>query len=175
MRRIGPLLVVSLTLVILGPLASPAQGAAADIYLKIPSINGEPQYDCNDQGCGIDVKSYSFGSQDGTCVLNCTGWPTDPTSVSLFFSVTRVQKTDRCKMKTGTGTLDLQWPNDPATPVAQGTFVFKSRDSKTVVFSGQITSSTAAALSPSDPLLGSITFPPNPCTGGTAAASIRFG
>jgi hypothetical protein len=174
MRRIGPLFVASLTLAMLGSLALPAAGAA-DYILKISDIAGEPQYQCNDVGCGTDVISYTFRSQDGTCDACPAGWPTDPTTVSLLFSVTRVQKTDPCKMKIGTGTLDLQWPNDAATPTAQGTFVFKSRDSKTVVFSGRITSSTAAVLPSADPLHGSIGFPPNPCTGGTALASIRFG
>jgi len=78
-------------------------------------------------------------------------------------------------MKSGTGILEVTWPSDPSLPSAQGTFTFKAQDSKTVDFAGSITSSTLSVLLPGEPLNGFVTFPPNPCLGGTATAAFTFG
>ena len=78
-------------------------------------------------------------------------------------------------MKTGTGTLDLSWPGDHGLPTAHGTFTFKARDSRVVEFSGSITSSTLAVLPAGDALLGFVTHPPSPCTGGTAQTGTTLG
>jgi hypothetical protein len=63
----------------------------------------------------------------------------------------------------------------PSLPTAHGTFTFKARDSRVVAFSGSITSSTLAVLPAGDALLGFVTHPPSPCTGGTAQAGITLG
>jgi hypothetical protein len=78
-------------------------------------------------------------------------------------------------MQRGTGTLDVTWPSDPTLPSAQGTFTFKAKDSKTVVFAGSITSSTVSVLLQGEPIEGFVTFPPSPCLGGTATAAFTFG
>jgi hypothetical protein len=172
MRRFSWLVLASLVLTAV-PLATPA-GATTDIILKIDDIAGESQHDCNDTFCSPEVIAYAFIGTDAVCVQRCSGWPTDPTSVSLHFSITKVAANNRCKAKAGTGTLDLQWPNDVSTPVAHGTFTFKARDSKTLAMSGQMTSSTVPLLIPPNPWHGTITFPPSPCVGGTSSATIAF-
>jgi hypothetical protein len=155
------------------PVAS-ARAATNDLFLRIDSIAGESQHDCGDAFCSPDVIAYSFFSTGGVCVRQCSGWPTDPTTVSLTLSVTKVAANNPCIAKAGTGTLDLHWPDDVTTPVAQGSLTFKARDSKTMVLSGQMTSSTVPLLYPPTPIRGTVTFPPSPCVGGTSTATIRF-
>lgn len=152
-------------------IALPASGAA-DIYVVIAGIKGEPQYDCNDAGCGKIVIGYSF-TGPGTCQSGCLSWPSGSTETALSFSVARTFTSDACRMKTGTGTLDLSWPDDPLA-VARATLMFKARDSHTIAFTGAITSSTTSALRISDRLKGFVGFPPNPCDGGTTSGSITF-
>jgi len=78
-------------------------------------------------------------------------------------------------MKSGTGIMIATWPDDPSLPVAQGTFTFRARDSHVIVFAGSITFSTLAAVPVGETLSGFVTFPPSPCTGGTAQAGATFG
>jgi hypothetical protein len=172
MRRFSWLVLASLVLTVV-PLATPAE-ATPDIFAKIGDIVGESEHDCNDTSCSPEVIAYAFIGDDAVCVQRCSGWPTDPTTVSLTFSITKVAANNPCKAKAGTGTLDLQWPNDVSTPVAHGTFTFKARDSKTLAMSGQITSSTVPLLYPPTPIHGTITFPPDPCVGGTSSATLAF-
>ncbi len=80
-----------------------------------------------------------------------------------------------CRMKSGTGTLEASWPDDPTLPAAQGTFTFNAHDSHAVVLAGSITSSSLSVLLPGAAIGGSVTYPPSPCTGGTAQAEISFG
>ena len=101
--------------------------------------------------------------------------PAGPLDATLAFSVVSTFPPSPCRMKTGTGTLDLSWPGDHGLPTAHGTFTFKARDSRVVEFSGSITSSTLAVLPAGDALLGFVTHPPSPCTGGTAQTGITLG
>lgn len=173
MRRIGWVVLVGVLLTVV-PAAAPA-GAATDTYLRFDDITGESQHDCQDAVCSPDVISYSFSSTTGACAQNCTGWPTDPVTASLTFSITRLSANNPCKAKAGTGTLDLSWPLDAATPTASGSFTFKARDSKTLTFAGQLTTSTVSVLYPPQPIRGTIGFPPNPCVGGSTSATIVIG
>jgi hypothetical protein len=78
-------------------------------------------------------------------------------------------------MKSGTGSLSASWPSNPGLPTAQGTFTLKARDSHTADFSGGITASSLWALPVGEALGGSVTYPPSPCTGGTAQAGLSLG
>lgn len=171
LRRL--ILTLTLASAMFAPLISPPPAAASTITTyPVPSVSATPHFQCTDFGCGALI-GYDY-TGDGTCASGCVGWPTDPIRVTLTFTVTRTYPPSPCKMKSGTGTLDASWPTDPITPSAQGTFSFKARHAKTVTFSGQITSSTVPVLTPSDPIRGFVTFPPSPCTGGTAAAQVSF-
>jgi hypothetical protein len=112
---------------------------------------------------------------DGTCSATCAGFPVDPADLTLTFAVARFFPPSPCMMKSGTGTLSASWPSDPSLPTAQGTFTFKARDSHIVDFSGSITASALSALTVGEAIGGSVTFPPSPCTGGTAQAELSFG
>jgi hypothetical protein len=89
--------------------------------------------------------------------------------------VSRLFPPSPCMMKSGTGIMMATWPDDPSLPAAQGTFTFKARDSHVVVFAGSITFSTLAAVPVGEALSGFVTYPPSPCTGGTAEAGATFG
>ncbi len=141
---------------------------------SIAAATATPQFQCTDVGCGTAVIGYSYTGQ-GPCQTGCVGFPADPIDAALTFSVTRTYPPNPCRMQSGTGTLDVTWPNDPSLPSAQGTFTFKARDSKTVAFEGSITSSTVSVLLPNEPIEGFVTYPPNPCLGGTATAAFTFG
>jgi hypothetical protein len=169
-RRLA--LTLALASAVLAPMISSSPAAASTVTTySVPSVSATPHFQCNDSGCGALI-GYDY-TGDGTCSSGCVGYPTDPIHVTLTFSVTRTFRNNPCKMKAGTGTLDASWPSDPNTPSAQGTFSFKAKGSRTN-FSGQITSSTVPGLFPPSPWRGFVTFPPSPCTGGTAAAQVSF-
>ena len=54
---------------------------------------------------------------------------------------TRFAPTDPCRIKEGTGTLDVTW-GDGTT--STGTYAFKARDSKTFSLNGSITAAATA-------------------------------
>ena len=168
------LVLVVLAVVVAGAVAVPRATGAWEVFAVIGDIAGEPQYHCNDAGCDPIVVGYTYDGS-ATCRGGCLGWPQDPTETRLSFSVTRAFSNDPCRMKNGTGTLDLSWPSDAGAPSARGTLTFKARDSHSVAFNGAISSSTTSALAVNEPLKGYVTFPPNPCVGGAASVSIAFG
>jgi hypothetical protein len=141
---------------------------------SIAAATATPQFQCTEPCVVPTLIGYSYTGQ-GTCQTGCAGFPSDPVDATLTFSVTRTFPPNPCLMQRGTGTLDVTWPSDPLLPEAVGTFTFKARDSKTVDFAGSITSSTLSVLLPNEPIEGFVTFPPNPCLGGTATAAFTFG
>jgi hypothetical protein len=170
MRRVGWLVVATVFLVLV-PLSAPA-GAAADIILKFDDIQGESVHDCTDVFCTPTVSEYIYTGA-GSCMQNCVGLPVGQAVTTLTFSISRLAK-DGCTAKAGTGTLDVQWPDDLAAPSTQGTFTFKAKDSKTLTLSGQVTTSTVAVLYPPVPIRGKVGFPPSPCVGGATSATLAF-
>jgi hypothetical protein len=163
--------VTSALALIVGALALPAAGAA-DLYVRFDDVQGEPEYDCNDAVCGATVVGYAFTGV-GTCVSGCLALPSGSPQLALSFSVARTFSSDACRMKSGGGTVDLSWPDDPAS-TARATFSFKARDSHAVSFAGSISASTTSALPVGEQLKGYIDFPPNPCIGGTTSGSLAF-
>jgi hypothetical protein len=139
----------------------------------VAAATATPVFQCNDVVCGV-FTGYTYDG-NGTCSAGCAGFPSGPADVSLGFDVSRLFPPSPCMMKSGTGIMMATWPDDPSLPVAQGTFTFKARDSHVVVFSGSITFSTLAAVPVGEALSGFVTFPPSPCTGGTAQAGATFG
>jgi hypothetical protein len=116
MRRVGWLVVATVFLVLV-PLSAPA-GAAADIILKFDDIQGESVHDCTDVFCTPTVSEYIYTGA-GSCMQNCVGLPVGQAVTTLTFSISRLAK-DGCTAKAGTGTLDVQWPDDLAAPSTQG-------------------------------------------------------
>lgn len=173
MKRTAFALVFSLaTLMALA--ASPVGAATStSTTYDIPAATATAPLLCTD--CG-PLPTYTITyTSNGTCSANCVGFPVDPVDLTLAFSVGRFFPPSPCKMKSGTGTLDASWPNDPSLPTAQGTFTFKARDSHFVDFAGSITASSLSVLPVGEALGGHVTYPPNPCTGGTAQAELSFG
>ena len=139
----------------------------------VPAATATAPLLCTD--CG-PLPTYTITyAGNGTCSATCAGFPVDPADLTLTFAVARFFPPSPCMMKSGTGTLSASWPSDPSLPTAQGTFTFKARDSHIVGFSGSITASALSALPVGEALGGSVTFPPSPCTGGTAPAELSFG
>lgn len=173
MNRIAFALVLSLATVM--ALATGPAGAttATSTSYDIPAAAATPVFPCTDIGCG-PLSGYTYLGP-GTCSASCLGYPSSPADVTLTFSVTRTFPPNPCMMKSGTGTLDASWPNDPSLPTAQGTFTFKAQDAHIVDFSGAISASTLPVLSVGEALRGHVAFPPNPCTGGTTQADLSFG
>jgi uncharacterized low-complexity protein len=171
-RRIASALVLSVATVL--ALATSAAGATAtSTTYDVTTATATPPLLCTD--CG-PVASYTITyTGDGTCSASCAGFPVDPMDVTLTFSVGRFFPPSPCKMKSGTGTLNVSWPNDPSLPAAEGTFTFKARDSHFADFSGSVITSSLSVLPAGETLGGSVTYPPSPCTGGTAQAEISFG
>jgi hypothetical protein len=163
---------VGLTLLAMATSTGEAAAATATTY-SISQATTTPEFQCTDVSCGTTVSGYTY-TGDGTCQTNCSAYPPSPIRATLTFSVTRTYRSDTCKMRRGTGTLDASWPSDPQNPSVQGTFTFRSRGGKVVHLSGEITSSTVPGLFPPAPIRGSVAFPPSPCVGGTASAEVRF-
>jgi hypothetical protein len=138
----------------------------------VPTATATAPLLCTD--CGPSTFTITY-TGDGTCSATCAGLPADPVDLTLTFSVARFYPPSPCMMKSGTGTLSASWPSDLSLPTAQGTFTFKARDSHIVDFSGSLTGSSLSALTVGESLGGSVTFPPSPCTGGTAQAALSFG
>jgi hypothetical protein len=147
--------------------------SSAGTGYSIAQATATPQYQCGEP-CVPTLIGYSYTGQ-GTCQTGCVGFPGGPVDATLTFSVTRTFPPSPCRMERGTGLLEVTWPSDPSLPSAQGTFTFKARDSKTVDFAGSITSSTLSVVLPGELVNGFVTFPPNPCLGGTSTAAFTFG
>lgn len=173
MKRMAFALVFSLATVM--ALATGPAGATTttSTTYDIPAAAATPVFSCTDLGCG-PLASYTYLGP-GTCSAYCLGYPASPADVTLTFSVARIFPPSPCMMKSGTGTLDASWPNDPSQPTAQGTFTFKAQDAHIVRFSGAISVSSLPVLPVGESLGGYVAFPPNPCTGGTAQAGLSFG
>jgi hypothetical protein len=176
-RRLASALVLSVATV-LALAASPAGAAATSTTntsttYDVTTATATPPLLCTD--CG-PLATYAITyAGDGTCSAGCAEFPVDPMDVTLTFSVGRFFPPSPCKMKSGTGTLNVSWPNDPSLPAAEGTFTFKARDSHFVDFSGSVITSSLSVLPTGDTLGGYVTYPPSPCTGGAAQAKISFG
>ena len=151
--------------------ADPARAATTSTTYDVPTATAPLL--CTD--CGPQATYTITYTGNGTCSATCAGFPVDPADLTLTFAVARFFPPSPCMMKSGTGTLSASWPSDPSLPTAQGTFTFKARDSHIVGFSGSITASALSALPVGEALGGSVTFPPSPCTGGTAPAELSFG
>ena len=151
--------------------ADPARAATTSTTYDVPTATAPLL--CTD--CGPQATYTITYTGNGTCSATCAGFPVDPAGLTLTFAVARFFPPSPCMMKSGTGTLSASWPSDPSLPTAQGTFTFKARDSHIVGFSGSITASALSALPVGEALGGSVTFPPSPCTGGTAPAELSFG
>ena len=151
--------------------ADPARAATTSTTYDVPTATAPLL--CTD--CGPQATYTITYTGNGTCSATCAGFPVDPADLTLTFAVARFFPPSPCMMKSGTGTLSASWPSDPSLPTAQGTFTFKARDSHIVDFSGSITASALSALPVGEALGGSVTFPPSPCTGGTAPAELSFG
>ncbi|MDP9227096.1 MAG: hypothetical protein M3P18_25270 [Actinomycetota bacterium] len=147
----------------------PAGAATTTVTYAIAQAAATPVCQCNDTSCGTTVIGYTV-TGPGTGQFPPT--PTYPSSgdFTLTFSVARVFPSDHCRMKSGTGTLDVAW-NDSTTTT--GTFSFKARDSKTLSLSGDITGGTSPVYPP-NPWRGFVAYPPSPCLGGTVPASITL-
>jgi hypothetical protein len=167
-----PAFVLAALLLVLASSTTAFASSTGTTY-SIAQATATPQYLCTESGCTILI-GYSYTGQ-GTCQTGCVGYPTDPIDATLTFSVTRTFPPNPCLMQRGTGTLDVTWPSDPSLPSAQGTFTCKARDSKTVDFAGSITASTLSVLLQGEPISGFVTYPPNPCLGGTATTAFTFG
>jgi hypothetical protein len=153
--------------------SSTAFASSTETTYSIAQATATPQYQCGEP-CVPILIGYSYTGQ-GTCQTGCVEYPAGPIDATLTFSVIRTFPPNPCLMQRGTGILEVTWPSDPNLPSAQGTFTFKARDSKTVDFAGSITSSTLSVLLPGEPVNGFVTYPPNPCLGGTATAGFTFG
>jgi hypothetical protein len=152
--------------------SGPAEATTATIY-DIAAATATPRFSCTEFGCGA-LTGYTY-TGEGACSAGCVGFPPGRVAVTLNLSVARTFPPSPCRMKSGTGTLDASWPDDPTLPTAQGTFTFNAHDSHAVVFAGSITSSSLSVLLPGAAIGGFVTFPPSPCTGGTAQAQVSFG
>ncbi|HEY5985339.1 MAG TPA: hypothetical protein VIV12_02995, partial [Streptosporangiaceae bacterium] len=150
-----------------------ASTATASTTYDIADATASPQFFCTDVACGA-LTGYVY-TGDGACSVGCVGFPPGSVHVTLSFSVSRLFPPSPCMMKSGTGTLDASWPDDPNLSTAQGTFTFRAHDSHVMDLSGSITSSTLAAVPVGEALSGFVTFPPSPCTGGTTQAGLTFG
>jgi hypothetical protein len=153
--------------------ATTATTATTGTTYEIASATATPRFFCTESGCTA-LTGYTY-TGEGACSVGCVGFPPGPLEVTLNFSVARTFPPSPCRMKSGTGTLEVSWPDDPTLPAAQGTFTFNAHDSHAVVLAGSITSSTLSVLAPGAAIGGLVTFPPSPCTGGIAQAEISFG
>jgi hypothetical protein len=153
-------------------LATSAAGAAAtsttatSTTYDVAAATATAPLLCTDCGPLADYAITYTGA--GTCSASCVGFPVDPMDVTLTFSVGRFFPPSPCKMKSGTGTLNVSWPNDPSLPAAAGAFTFKAHGSHFVDFSGSVITSSLSVLPAGETLGGYVTYPPSPCTGGTA-------
>lgn len=149
-------------------------GAATDAFLVLGSVDGTPQHQCTDVTCSTQVVGYDY-TGTGLCQGACLGWPVGDAQTMLNFNATKGVSSNPCKIKSGAGTLDLQWPPGPTVPEIQGSFSFKARDSKTLSFQGVVTSSNLAVVPVGTAVSGTVGFPPSPCEGGLAAFQLSFG
>jgi hypothetical protein len=177
MKRAGLAAALALVLVVgtavaLALASGPAEATTATTY-DIAAATATPQFLCTEFGCGA-LTGYTYTGA-GACSAGCVGFPPGRVAVTLNLSVARTFPPSPCRMKSGTGTLDASWPDDPTLPAAQGTFAFNAHDSHAVVLAGSITSSSLSVLLPGAAIGGFVTFPPSPCTGGTAQAQVSFG
>lgn len=173
LARVAHLVLAGALVIVTAQLVTPAASAATTTTYSVPQASASPV--CPGEGCLVGGVSGYVYDGDGTCSSNCAGWPSDPTHATLTFSPTRVFASNTCKMKRGTGTIDVSWPSDPFTPSASGSFTFRARQGRLSV-SGQIDSATSGSpLYPSDPIHAFAAYPPSPCVTGTAAVSITFG
>jgi hypothetical protein len=177
MRKQGAMKRAALALVLLVGTAfalasGPAEAATATTY-DIAAATATPQFLCTEFGCGA-LTGYTYTGA-GACSAGCVRFPPGLLDVTVNFSVARTFPPSPCRMKSGTGTLAVSWPDDPTLPAAQGTFTFNAHDSHAVVFAGSITSSSLSVVLPGEAIGGLVTFPPSPCTGGTAQAQLSFG
>lgn len=164
-------LVVGMAFVLALP-SGPAAATTATTY-DIAAATATPQFSCTEFGCGA-LTGYTY-TGEGACSAGCVGFPPGRVAVTLNFSVVRTFPPSPCRMKSGTGTLDASWPDDPTLPTAQGTFTFNAHDSHAVVLAGSITFSSLSVLLPGAAIGGLVTFPPSPCVGGAAQAQVSFG
>jgi hypothetical protein len=143
--------------------------ASTTVTYAITQAAATPVYQCNDTSCGTTVTGYTV---NGPGTVQSPPAPTYPSAgdFTLTFSADRVSPSDSCRMKSGTGTLDVVW-NDSTT--STGTFSFKARDSKTLSLTGKITGGTSPVYLP-NPLRGFVAFPLSPCLGGAVPASITL-
>jgi hypothetical protein len=147
-----------------------ALAVSSGIDYQLPSVVATPVYYCGDLGCTDQLIGYTYGgSGSGT---NCH--PTDPCegAFTLSFFVTKTLPQDPCRMKSGTGTLNVIW-SDSTTTI--GSFSFKARDSKTLSMSGQVTGGTNSRFGTGSAMSGLVATPSDPCVGGTTVGTVTLG
>jgi hypothetical protein len=158
----------TLGLLLMTALAALALSSA--ITYQLPSVAATPVYFCGDLGCTNQLIGYTFGgSGSGT---NC--YPNDPCdgAFTLSFFVTKLMPTDPCRMKTGSGSLNVTWSD---TTTTFGSFAFKARDSKTLSLTGQVTGGTNTRFVTGSGLSGLVATPTDPCVGGATVATVTLG
>jgi uncharacterized low-complexity protein len=105
--------------------SAPAEATTATIY-DIAAATATPRFSCTEFGCGA-LTGYTY-TGEGACSAGCVGFPPGRVAVTLNFSVASTFPPSPCRMKSGTGTLDASWPDDPTLPAAQG----RSRSTPTI-------------------------------------------
>ena len=130
MRKQGAMKRAALALVLLVGTAfalasGPAEAATATTY-DIAAATATPQFLCTEFGCGA-LTGYTYTGA-GACSAGCVRFPPGLLDVTVNFSVARTFPPSPCRMKSGTGTLAVSWPDDPTLPAAQG----RSRSTPTI-------------------------------------------
>ena len=147
-----------------------AWAASSSILYQLPSVAATPICNAGDSGCLGGIVGYTFASAgSGT---NCL--PQDPCNGAFTLSmvVTRTTPTDPCRMKAGTGNLNVTW-SDSSTTI--GTFDFKARDSKTLSVTGQVTGGTNTRFATGSALSALVAYPTDPCAGGPTVGTMTLG
>lgn len=146
-----------------------AWAASNAILYQLPSLASTPI--CNsDLGCQGGVTGYTYaGAGSGT---NCL--PQDPCdgAFTLSFVATKLIPNDPCRMKAGSGNLNVTW-SDTTTTIA--TFAFKARDSKTLSMTGQVTGGTNLRFPTGSALSALVAIPTDPCNGGPTVGTVTMG
>ena len=152
----------------LGANVAPASARTASITYSFTDVQATPTFGCTE----FDCSSLTQWSYDNAGVPICSppgASPCDGT-FSWSFVVARASTTNPCRMKSGTGVLNVTWADFTTTV---GSLAFKSRDSKSLSMSGIITGGSNTSLV-GEAVKGTVSYTEDLCKAGLVRAMIRF-
>jgi hypothetical protein len=159
---------IALTVAFVTGTVAPANANPASITYALATVQATPTFRCNDVACG-ELIQWAY-DQIGVPICDPTDASPCDGTFSWTFSISRLSATDPCRMKSGTGVLNVTWA-DSSTTIAS--FTFKSRDSKSLSMTGSVTGGSNTSLT-GDALKGNVSYTLDLCKAGLVRATITL-